>query len=439
MIILSLVSPLLLGCSFYQFFHPKRCEKLHEWFLCFVFSLAIGLGMTSVLFSLWMLFLNTHTNYPIFEIIITVIVSIYYIIKKSNEIKLNISFANVSMSNLLIFFIFLFVFISLTYIFTKEHPHGAGDGISIWNTKARFIYREGSNWKSVFSKKIALSHPDYPLFLPLSVARGWTIIGHEDQKYPMLLSGIFSSLTILVIFSFFSLYSNSVTALFSALILVGTPFFLIAGASQCADIPFALFMVLVLISWLRRENIFLISILIGFCIFTKKEGILFSSCFFVSLLLFQKNKSKVILQIFPGVIFFLILTQGVKMIFSDYHGGDFIFIPSIMAARLIDFSRIKLVFHVFKFQIERFGEWHLSFWPILVVAALISIVERKTKIYKNTIFIGFIIFTMLACYALIFLTASRFNLQWHMDTSLNRLLVALWPAFILWFFFDVQN
>jgi len=56
-------------------------------------------------------------------------------------------------------------------------PHGEEGAWSIWNLKARFLFRAGSFWREAFSSDLSWSHPDYPLLLPALVELCWKVAG----------------------------------------------------------------------------------------------------------------------------------------------------------------------------------------------------------------------------------------------------------------------
>ena len=61
---------------------------------------------------------------------------------------------------------------SFALAFLKE-PHGRWDAWLIWNMHARFLFRGGDHWRDAFASGLDWSHWDYPLLLPLAIARSW--------------------------------------------------------------------------------------------------------------------------------------------------------------------------------------------------------------------------------------------------------------------------
>ncbi len=111
----------------------------------------------------------------------------------------------------------------------------------IWNMHARFLFRGGDLWRGAFASGLDWSHWDYPLLLPLSIARGWTYTGGEGIVIPAAMGFVFTLLILGIIVAALSLLRGRTQGCLAAMILMGTPFFIAMGASQFADIPFAFF------------------------------------------------------------------------------------------------------------------------------------------------------------------------------------------------------
>lgn len=59
-------------------------------------------------------------------------------------------------------------------------PHGEWDAWSIWNLRARFLFR-ATEAAAPFDPLLNWSHPNYPLLVPASIAGLWTWNGGEAQ------------------------------------------------------------------------------------------------------------------------------------------------------------------------------------------------------------------------------------------------------------------
>ncbi len=90
----------------------------------------------------------------------------------------------------LVFTLFLLNFLNNWQALSLDKPFGDWDAWAIWNLRAGFI-ASGDDWLKGFSSAILWSHPDYPLFLPLNVARGWVLLGQRSVYVPILLGLVF--------------------------------------------------------------------------------------------------------------------------------------------------------------------------------------------------------------------------------------------------------
>jgi hypothetical protein len=180
--------------------------------------------------------------------------------------------------------------VSFAVSFLKE-PHGRWDAWLIWNMHARFLYRGGEAWREAFASGLDWSHWDYPLLLPLSIARVWTYTGTESILVPAAMGFIFTLLILGLLLTALSLLRGQTQGCLAAMILMGTPFFIVMGASQFADIPFALFVlatfVLLFLPDRSPKNpagpLILAGIAAGLSAWTKNEGLLFALIVTVSL------------------------------------------------------------------------------------------------------------------------------------------------------------
>ena len=108
--------------------------------------------------------------------------------------------------------------------------------------RARFIFRTDEDWvTSTFASDLWWSHPDYPLLIPMSIVRGWRYLGVESQGVPVWVSGTFIAATIALLVFGSGLLSTREQGAVAGLLAVGTPFFLIHGMSQYADVALSFF------------------------------------------------------------------------------------------------------------------------------------------------------------------------------------------------------
>ena len=129
----------------------------------------------------------------------------------------------------------MFVFYAL------NKPHGEWDAWSIWNLRARFLFRAGEFWRDAFSNQIAWSHPDYPLLLPGIVAMCWTLARAESTLAPGAVAFLFTFGAAGLLISTLGILRGKTQALIAGIVLLGSVSVVVNGANQYADIPLSYF------------------------------------------------------------------------------------------------------------------------------------------------------------------------------------------------------
>jgi len=165
---------------------------------------------------------------------------------------------------------------------TVFKPHGDWDAWSIWNLRARFLFRGGASWTHAFSSRLAWSHPDYPLLIPGAVALLWTLAGGESPLAPITVAFLFTLATAALLVSALGILRGRALAWMAGIVLFGTVAFVESGAIQYADVPLSFYILgtLVLLSFQDHdpENprfSIAAGFMAGFAAWTRNEGLLF--------------------------------------------------------------------------------------------------------------------------------------------------------------------
>ena len=82
----------------------------------------------------------------------------------------------------------------------RRFPHGVWDAWAFWNTKARAFALGGDGWSWVFSQLVVWWHPEYPVLVPATVARGWVLVGSESPLVPIVIAATFTGSSIVLVF-----------------------------------------------------------------------------------------------------------------------------------------------------------------------------------------------------------------------------------------------
>jgi hypothetical protein len=349
------------------------------------------------------------------------------------------------------FYLMLALAIANLAILALKKPHGDWDAWAIWNMRARFIFKAGPFWRDAFSYVIDRSRPDYPILIPASIAGIWTAIGTDTVIVPALLAILFTIAIVGLTVSSLSILRGRSQGLFAGLVLLGTPLLITHTASQYADVPLGFYFLatLVLISLHDSlannagEFMLLAGITAGLSAWTKNEGLLFvisivvarlvcvvpvrgAKVYFKQMLFFMTGLTPILLII----LYFKINLAPPNYVVALQGSSDIV-------VKLLDWSRYALVWETFAKQIPEFGGWAVSI-PLLLVFYLLIVgtaVNRRSKLSIGTSLIT--LFLMLVGYSVIYVV-TPIDVKFQLDTSLNRLLLQLWPGFVFTYFLAVR-
>jgi hypothetical protein len=328
------------------------------------------------------------------------------------------------------------IFLGLTFVsLSVSRPQGAFDAWSIWDRAARFIYRDPENWQATLSPELYWgSHPDYPLLVPLNVAWAWQALGTETQRVPMMQGGLLTLASIGVMFASVGLTRTIGQAGLAALVLMGTPILVLMGAAMIADVPLTFFIlassVLVFIALVEQSPGLLASagFMAGLAGWTKNEGLLFIVISPVALVLFQRKSSwRFILYYAAGLVIPLALILYFKSIaassdlFADGGSG--------ILHKIMDPSRYWIILKTFGEKGLSFGGWPFSILVGLSLYALIMRGETPPGSRQAGLTVGGIILLQLLGYGAIYVLTPH-DLEWHLVTSLTRLILHIFPTIV---------
>ncbi len=348
--------------------------------------------------------------------------------------------------------------VSYILAFLKE-PHGKWDAWLIWNMHARFLFRGGDQWRDAFASGLDWSHWDYPLLLPLSIARGWQYLGGESVSVPAVMAFVFTFMTVGLLLSALSLLRDRTQGFLAAMILLGTPFFIVMGAAQFADVPLAFFIlatvVLLSLHWRSSENqtgtLILAGLAAGLCAWTKNEGLLFflivAATLFCTTVYTAKWKSalKNTAAFMAGALPVLLMVAYFKTQLSPVNDLMAGLNPAAITARLTDLGRYAEIAKAFFITGISFTQglidirvgMHLNPGAVSVLLLMVYLFlagvridrTRRVGIIQSAAVLGL----MLTGYFFVYVL-TPLDLGYHIVTSLNRLFLQLWPCIIFLFF-----
>ena len=318
-------------------------------------------------------------------------------------------------------------------------PHGDWDAWAIWNTHARFLYRGGRTWSDGIPYTV---HGDYPLLTPSLTARLWRYAGEEVPEAGSLLGIMFTLSGVAVLLSTLSQLRDIQLALLMALVLIGTPYYLERGVSQYADVPLAVFTIstiaLICLHLEREPDRFGPLVLAGFTAgcagWTKNEGLLFILATCIVLLLPVFRNPAVTFRRFAAFSLGLLLPLAVISYFKLAIAPPYDLIEDLRyqetIQRITSIDRHAVILKSLARSAWFFGAWAMQ--PMIPLFAFIALRGAGRRVFRSQGgFAGLLILgIVLAGYYAVYLI-TPIPLQVHLDSSLNRLLIHLWPSFLL--------
>jgi hypothetical protein len=330
---------------------------------------------------------------------------------------------------------------------TLTNPHGSWDAISIWNLHARFLAAGGDRWIDLFRHSQCAWHGDYPLLVPASVARLSSTTGAALTTASALVSFWFSAATLLLCVAFVGCVRGANQALLVAVTLLGTSYFVQQSSAQYADVPLAWSMLaavsaLVLYDASGQSSagwLVVAGAAAGLAAWTKNEGISFVVVIGVlhtTVSVRREGLRGAVRSTAPlaaGLLPVLLVVAYFKLALAPEN--DLVAGQGLHAtlSRLLDASRyvqiaVALVAALFRMVKGLF----------FVLPAYFLLMGRTTTL-RSRDGARFALATyglMLISYCGVYVITPH-ELAWHLESSVRRLLLQLWPGALAIFFLMV--
>lgn len=445
-IALSILIAFALGFSITCLLWPRQRQLLRDLPVILSLSVGLGFGITSLLYFLWlMVFEPPQAAWISCEIGLVLILSMLAITVRRRHpqdwqtVTTHISRPKSKMEWITAAsFLFSLLVAAKAFLwFVRGGIQGGWDAWGIWNLRARFLFLGGEHWQDAFSTEGALSHTDYPLLIPASVARAWSYAGATLPLIPILIGFLFTAASAVLLFSSLSILRSRAQGYLAATVLVASPFFLVLGTAQYADVPLSFFVLATLVLLCLHETtvvhnnhlLVLAGTTIGLAAWTKNEGGLFLACIFLAHAgtAFRKYGARLYLQ---QLIFLVAGLAPVLMLLAyfkfNFGGHNDLSSPLLTALKMLGrISRWRTVAKAFADQGLRFGGWTLTMTPLLALYILLAGVKRPMNSGEKICLRALCL--MVAGYFLVYVVAPV-PLDWLLETSLNRVLIQVWPG-----------
>lgn len=318
-------------------------------------------------------------------------------------------------------------------------PHGGWDAIAMWNVRARFLFRTGADWALAFAPE--LPHTDYPLLLPGLVVRGWAYQGRETLAVPIQIAVAYAAGTVGLLYAGLGWLRTREQGWLGVLVLLSPPFFVVHAATQTADVPLGLYILLTLVLFCVHDALETdapgLLILAGFtaaaAAWTKNEGAMFCAAAAAARFLMVARHANVreaarqVAWACAGALPVLLML----LYFRVHYAPETELIsrrsPAAVVALALNPAQYREMGGAFLEYARSYDRSVLTILPLLVLYGAFAGRAHPSPALPGVRTAAVSLALMLFGYFIIYAAFSR-TVRVHMQTSLDRLLLQLWPV-----------
>ena len=448
---IALAANIFTGWCMVNWLWPRRAQGSEAWLIFFI-SACVGLGTGSLGSFIWRIALWwLPLGFVLIDVALLVTFTTLWRLRSRSEQVAPVNTNKVDDTShrgaskyLLAMALGLAIVCATTVFRTNQvHPHGQWDAQAIWNVKAKFLLYGQAQWTNMFAAPVARS--DYPLLLPLTIARLWSYQGYDSTIVPQVLTVTWLLTSIGLIVTSLSVLAGVRHAALATLILLTSKLFLELCSWQYADTAMSMFILAALgtVALWRPQNgqTGRLLILAGFCAgcaaWTKNEGLLFALALAIAFIVattfthgsrtMGHGLKYLLLGMAPMiclVVFFKLAWSGPSDLFADQNIDQ-------MLTHLIQPDRHRLVWKSMFDSLDRI--LHVPLMLLAVLYTLLVGIHRTRTALLAPAVAAIATLIMVVGYAGIYLITPH-DLQWHLSTSNERLLLQLWPGVVLMIF-----
>jgi hypothetical protein len=320
-------------------------------------------------------------------------------------------------------------------------PHGEWDAWAMWNLRGRFFFHGfPDRWAAAFYGEILWSAPDYPLLLPLSIARAWTYIGRDIVAVPIAWAALFAGAVVCTAGVSVARIRGAAAGMIAAGAILSSPAFVRYAPWQIADVPMAFF-IIATFAFMTRAGIghaqpswwVLSGIAAGLAVWTKNEGLLFICALALCAIAFAVCRSPVVSFVAVGWFVLamapmLLALAALKFFWSPPNSIVAAQSAHHLIARLSDLERFQIVGRAMAHELWHSGAAIVGPVPITVAYTLVR--GRGSVPPPRVASLALAVTAVaMAGYFMIYMVTPH-DLQWHLGTSLGRVCVQYLPLSI---------
>jgi hypothetical protein len=302
-----------------------------------------------------------------------------------------------------------------------------------------------------FSSAILWSHPDYPLLLPLNVARIWVLLGQHSLFAPILLGLIFQLSLVGLLVAIVVLRRGWIQGLLAGALGIAV-IYVSLNFSQYADIPLAFYFLagnaLLYLGDSSQNSepgfTVLAGLSLGAAVWTKNEGWIMLAATLAVKLLLDLLSHKSLAQITRW--FGLIIAGSLPFLVAAFYfkinlapPNDLLSEISLGAiiSKVVNPTRYLTIVKALQRQFFGYGDLIVPLMPLLLIYPFFTGFSLPKGEHRAALGLFLRIFATAATYFLIYVLTPK-PLAWHLSTSLHRLITQLLPSTLLLYFLLVS-
>ena len=436
-----------------------RAAAAWPWPLGTALGTAFGVGLSSVLLYLWMLAFGPTRGFPLAESGLLGAVTIAALMRGRMAPRPQPSPSPGERRSRLLYLLAGAAVVALIAAGAaflanlQRQPHGEWDAWMNWDLRARMIFRGGGGWRTAFSGMIPWSHPDYPLMVQSLVVRSWLYAGGETLRGPALVAATFTFGTVALLVAALAALRNLSQGLLAGLVLLSTPFFIIHGTSFYGDVPVGFFFLATSVclaldaryGGATRRFGMLAGVAAGLAMWTKNEGLMFVPAVGAAILLSGSVSSgwpaarRRLVAFALGLFPMLLVAASFKLHLAPRNDLLATLGVERTIGRITDLKRYYLTLREYFTHLATFGSNGFGSGTWLLLAYLLAMGIGRRAVDRVWMRMAAIVLALMLAGHFVVFVAMAYDLPRLLNSSLDRLLLQLWPSALFLLFMVVRT
>ncbi|MCB9830908.1 MAG: hypothetical protein H6807_00430 [Planctomycetes bacterium] len=336
----------------------------------------------------------------------------------------------------------------------RARPGGGFDSMAIWNYAARFLARAGADYRGLILELDPAHHMDYPLLMSATTAAFWTLAGQEGHGAQHLIQASFVVGLPLLMRRLLRGFVGTIRADLGGALVATLPQVLIWSSRQYADLALAYFILAgagglasrLSARAVERPPLLLTGFMLAAAIWTKNEGQPLVIILLLGFILLRfrdgpalrvgKELVRLFLGALPILAAFVLFKLGWAPRNDLMAGIEGKFAESI--SRPDRWHKVAEAFGAEAWPFTpgpsaedpwpSFRRWG-GFWPLIGILATVGLAYRRLRLERHEIFLWLVSFGGAAGWFMVYVLTPN-DQDWHLATSLNRLLLQIAPTIL---------